>query len=69
MKILLPPVPDPVDWFHARVVIKEQWITVYVNHNELPSLHVHLLNDWKGGKFGLWDDGLSGDFANLRIAR
>lgn len=63
------PVPDPVDWFHARVVIKEQWITVYVNHNELPSLHVHLLNDWKGGKFGLWDDGLSGDFANLRIAR
>ena len=61
------PVPDPEDWFHATIVIKDGWITVYVNHAKQASLRVHLLNDRQDGMIGLWDDELSGDFANLVI--
>ena len=63
------PVPEPDAWFHAKIVIRDKWITVYVNHSRQPSLHVHLLNDRTGGMFGLWDDDLSGDFANLTITQ
>lgn len=61
------PVPHATDWFHATIVIKEGWITVYVNHSPKESLKVKLLNDVSDGKIGLWDDWLSGDFANLVI--
>jgi hypothetical protein len=63
------PVPEPDAWFHAKIKIKDNWITVYVNHSIQPSLHVRLLNDRTGGLFGLWDDDLSGDFANLAITQ
>jgi hypothetical protein len=63
------PVPAPNDWFHATIVINEEWVTVYVNHSAEASLKVKLLNKCKGGKIGLWDDGLSGDFANLTISK
>jgi hypothetical protein len=63
------PVPEPEGWFHAKIVISGGWITVYVNQSDQPSLHVRLLNDRKTGAFGLWDDELSGDFANLTITQ
>jgi len=63
------PVPEPDGWFHAKIVIRENWITVYVDHSSEPSLHVRLLNDRTGAMFGLWDDELSGDFANLTITQ
>jgi hypothetical protein len=63
------PVPAPNDWFHATIVIGDEWVTVYVNHAVLPSLKVKLLNKRMGGKIGFWDDGLSGDFANLTISK
>jgi hypothetical protein len=63
------PGPEPDAWFHAKIVIRDHWISVYVNHSMQASLHVHLLNDRNGGMFGVWDDELSGDFANLRITQ
>jgi hypothetical protein len=63
------PVPEPDAWFHAKIVIRGNWITVYVNQSIQPSLHVRLLNNRTGGMLGLWDDDLSGDFANLTITQ
>ena len=63
------PIPEPDQWFHATIVIKDGWVTVYVNHSEKPSLRVHLLNNKNAGGLALWDDELSGDFAGLMITR
>lgn len=61
------PVPLATEWFHATIVIKDGYVTVFVNHSPKESLKVKLLNDTKDGKIGLWDDWLPGDFANLVI--
>lgn len=65
------PVPDPNGWFHATIVIDDNWVTVYVNHSATASLKAPVLNKSKTGKIGLWvsTPGLSGDFANLVIKR
>jgi len=62
------PSVKPKDWFHARIVVTNETITVYVNHSATPSLTVKKLNNRSEGLIGLWDDGLPGDFANLVIA-
>lgn len=64
-------VPPPVasDWFHATIVISSHHATVYVNHNENPSLDVSLLDGRSDGLFGLYSDGLTNDFANLTITK
>lgn len=61
------PVPDPAAWFHASIVVDADSIRVYVNHSSLPSLQVKRLGKTSDGRIGLWDDELSGDFANLDI--
>lgn len=62
------PVPDPDGWFHARIVIEEKKISVFVNDAAQPSLVVTPLGDRRGGMVGLWvDNGSSGDFANLKL--
>jgi hypothetical protein len=64
------PVPEPDDWFHATIVVKDDWITVYMNHSKEPSLKVKKLDHLSNGKFGLWGfETLNGDFANLSITR
>ncbi len=62
------PVPDPNDWFRARVVVSDSTVTVYVVDSKEPSLVVRSLSDRKSGGVGLWvGNGSGGDFANLRI--
>jgi hypothetical protein len=61
------PVPKADEWFHATIVIKGDLITVYVNHSSTLSLQVKKLNTANDGMIGLWDDELTGDFANLAI--
>jgi hypothetical protein len=61
------PAPKADEWFHATIVVKNDWIKVYVNHSPTPSLQVKKLGNMKDGMIGLWDDELSGDFANLTI--
>jgi hypothetical protein len=62
------PVPDPNDWFHARVVVAHPKVSVFVNDAKEPCLEVTQLSDRKKGLVGLWvGNGSGGDFANLKI--
>lgn len=62
------PAPEPNDWFHARIVVQNRLIRVYVNDATEPSLTVTELSDRRHGRIGLWVGNASaGDFANLKI--
>lgn len=63
------PVPDPNEWFHARIVVKSPEVRVYVNGSDQPSLEVRQLSTRKTGWIGLWvGNGSGGEFADLKIA-
>ncbi|NOT63219.1 MAG: hypothetical protein HOP19_23670 [Acidobacteria bacterium] len=62
------PVPDPNDWFRARVVIAHLQVSIFVNDAKEPCLVVTQLSDRKKGLVGLWNGSAAGgDFANLKI--
>ncbi|CAG5003500.1 hypothetical protein DYBT9275_03166 [Dyadobacter sp. CECT 9275] len=62
------PAPDPEEWFHCRLVVKNQEVNVFVNGNISPSLTVKQLAGLKGSKVGFWVGHASdGDFANISI--
>jgi hypothetical protein len=62
------PVPDPEAWFHARIVVANNKISVFVNDAQEPSLVVEKLNARTEGMVGFWVGTTSGgDFANLKI--
>jgi hypothetical protein len=63
------PPPSPKDWFHAKIVVEDTQIRVYVNNASAPSLTVDKLNTRKTGLIGLSNEGLDGDFANLTITK
>lgn len=60
------PAPDGEKWFHAKIVIKDRQISVYVNHAEEPSLQVTELTSRNGGSVGIWGYGY-GLVSNLQI--
>jgi hypothetical protein len=63
------PVPNPNDWFHARVVVASPQVSVFINDAKEPCLVVNQLSDRKKGLVGLWDGSAAGgDFANFKIA-
>jgi hypothetical protein len=60
--------PDPNGWFHARVVVLDNAVEVFVNDSKQACLRVSKLNTRKGGTIGLYvADASNGDFANLKI--
>lgn len=62
------PAPNPDEWFHAKIVIKGQQVTVYVNNSQQLSLQVDKISSSTHGRLGLWVGNNSpGDFANLSI--
>ena len=62
------PGPGPDDWFHARIVVESDRISVFVNSSTTPSLVVTPLTNRRNGLVGLWvGNGSAGDFANLEI--
>jgi len=64
------PVPDPNNWFHARIEVTGTTIKVYVNRSSIPSLSVRPLTTRTTGKIGLWVSFNSpGDFAHLTVTR
>ncbi|AUP77400.1 family 16 glycoside hydrolase [Flavivirga eckloniae] len=63
------PVPDPNNWFHAKIVIKYPQIKVYVNDSKTPSLEVDQRSERTDGKLGLWIDSEEGWFKNVVIQR
>ena len=60
--------PDPNDWFHARVVVASPKVSVFVGEGKEPCLTVNQLSDRKKGLVGIWVGNTSGgDFANFTI--
>ena len=60
--------PDPNSFFHAKIVVKNHQITVFVNNSTVPNLKVQELSERIGGWVGLWVGNYSdGNFANLKI--
>lgn len=62
------PVPNPEDWFHAKITVNGKSIKVYVNYSSKPCLEVESLGNLTSGKVALWTGMMSGgSFANLEI--
>jgi hypothetical protein len=62
------PVPDPNDWFHAKIAVTPEKIEVFVNGNTKPSLVVEPLVHSQGKLTGFWvGNGSDGNWRNLRV--
>jgi hypothetical protein len=62
------PVPNPNDWFHARVVVASPKVSVFVDDAKEPCLTINQLSDRKKGLVGIWvGNNSGGDFANFKI--
>ena len=62
------PVPNPDEFFHARVEVQWPVVKVFVENADIPSLEVKMLSAFKKGKIGLWvGNGSDGTFKNLVV--
>jgi len=62
------PVPNPNEWFHAKIVVKYPLVKVFVNNSKEASLIIHQLSSRKKGWIGFWvGNGSDGYFKNLKI--
>jgi len=62
------PVPNPDEFFHARIEVKWPLVKVFVENADNPSLEVKMLSTFKKGKIGLWvGHGSDGTFKNLAV--
>jgi len=62
------PSPDPNDWFHVRIIVGKDKISVYVNMNKEPALVVVPLVPLVGEQIGYWvGNGSAGDWKNVLI--
>jgi hypothetical protein len=61
---------DPENWFHAKIIIEADNITVYVNDDKKASLMIKPVNNRTTGKIGFWvGNNSDGDFKNLYIQK
>ena len=60
------PVPDPAGWFHARIDVTKQTVSVTVDGSARPCLVVDRLGH-QPGAVALWVDSMPAAFRNLRI--
>ncbi len=64
------PVPNPNEWFHAKIVIKYPLVKVFVNDSKEASLIINQLSSRKMGWIGFWvGNGSDGYFKNLKITK
>lgn len=62
------PVPNPDEFFHARIEVQWPTVKVFVENSDIPSLEVKMLSTFKKGKIGLWVGyGSDGTFKNLVV--
>jgi hypothetical protein len=62
------PVPDPNDWFHVKIVVTGEKVSVFVNGDPSPSLTVMSIVHMTGKRAGFWvGNGSPGDWKNLHI--
>jgi len=67
---ILPTTIRADEWFHAKIVVKNSRIKVFVNSSLTPCLDVSTLNaNGEGRKIGFWvGNNSNGDFANFKIS-
>ena len=65
-EVAIQPVPDPAAWFHARIEVTKQRVSVSVDGSARPCLVVDRLGH-REGEVGLWVDSMPASFRNLRI--
>lgn len=64
----LEPAPDPDEWFHARIVLADSRVEVYVNGAGAPCLVVDDLGEARSGGVALWvGNGSEGAFTDLTV--
>ncbi|MBT3386095.1 MAG: hypothetical protein HN778_19075 [Prolixibacteraceae bacterium] len=64
------PVPNPDDWFHAKVVVDWPNVKVFVEDYKNPSLEIKMKSEFKTGKIGFWvGNGSDGSFKNLVVTK
>ena len=64
------PVPDPNDWFHAKIDVNWPNVKVYVENADEPSLEVKMKSSFNKGKVGFWvGNGSDGSFKNLVVTK
>jgi len=62
------PAPDPDQWFHVKITVAGELISVYVNNSKQPALKVKPLTRTSGKMVGYWvGNGSGGDWRNLKI--
>jgi hypothetical protein len=62
------PAPDPNGWFHVRITVASEKVSVYVNNVQKAVLEVKPLVNTGGTKIGYWvGNGSPGDWKNLKI--
>jgi hypothetical protein len=62
------PIPDPNEWFHARIEVNYPEVKVFVNDSDVPSFEVKQIGKQKKGNVGIWVGNYSdGSFKNLSI--
>lgn len=60
--------PNPNGWFHAKIVVLPNTVTVFVDNSEEPALEINRLSLKKNRRVGLFlGDNSGGEFQNLRI--
>jgi hypothetical protein len=64
------PVPDPTDWFHVTIIIKQSSVSVFINNATESSLEISQLGVQNEGWLGLWvGNGSDGSFRHLVITK
>lgn len=64
------PIPNPDEFFHARIEINWPFVKVFVENSKIPSLEVEMLSTFKKGKVGFWvGNGSDGSFKNLVVTK
>lgn len=62
------PVPNPDEFFHAKIEVNWPTVKVFVENSAEPSLVVKMKSTFKKGKVGFWvGNGSDGTFKNLTI--
>jgi len=62
------PIPNPDEFFHAKIEVKWPTVKVFVENSTEPCLEVKMKSEFKKGKVGFWvGNGSDGTFRNLVV--
>lgn len=63
------PAPDPDQWFHVKIIVAGELVSVYVNNHKRPALKVKSLTRTGGKMIGCWvGNDSDGNWKNLKIS-